>query len=237
GLANVVDGLLAIRTLVFERKVVSLRALAEALRDNFAGHEDLRLMIMNDVPKYGTDDDEADALAVRLTTTIADACRKYRNPLGGGYHPGFFTYILHEMMGRDTPASPDGRAAETALSPGAGAAQGRERRGPTAAVLSATKWDHTPMLGGTAVNLKFARPSTRDEFLRGLRSLIETFMERGGFEVQVNVVNRATLLAAREHPELYRDLLVRVGGYSDQFVGLSPRMQDEIILRTEHESI
>jgi formate C-acetyltransferase len=237
GLANVVDGLLAIRTLVFERKVVSLQELAEALRDNYAGREDLRLMIMNDVPKYGTDDDEADALAVRLTSTIADACRRYRNPLGGGYHPGFFTFVLHELMGRDTPASPDGRAAETALSPGAGAAQGRERRGPTAAVLSATKWDHTPMLGGTAVNLKFSRPSSRDEFVRGLRSLIETFMERGGFEVQVNVVDRATLLAAREHPELYRDLLVRVGGYSDQFIGLSPGMQDEIILRTEHESI
>ncbi len=237
GLANVVDSLLAIRELVFERQVVSLGELAQALRDNFGEREDLRLMLLNDVPKYGNDDEEADALVVRLTSTIANACRQYRNPLGGGYHPGFFTYILHEMMGRDTPASPDGRPAETALSPGAGAAQGRERRGPTAALLSATKWDHTPMLGGIAVNFKFTRSAMQPDFLQGLQGLIETFMQRGGFEVQVNVVDHATLLAAREHPELYRDLLVRVGGYSDQFVGLSPRMQDEIILRSEHGSI
>ena len=91
------------------------------------------------------------------------------------------------------------------------------------------------MLGGIAVNLKFTRSGQRSDFVGALQSLIETFMRRGGFELQVNVVDRETLQAAREHPEQYRDLVVRIGGYSDYFVGLSPRMQEEIIQRTEHD--
>jgi len=93
------------------------------------------------------------------------------------------------------------------------------------------------MLGGIAVNLKFSRNGANRAFVRKLAGLIGTYMQRGGFEVQVNVVDRGTLLAAREHPEEYRDLVVRIGGYSDYFVGLSPEMQEEVILRTEHEGI
>lgn len=92
------------------------------------------------------------------------------------------------------------------------------------------------MLGGIAVNLKFTRSGRQADFVDGLRSLVETFMRRGGFELQVNVVDRDTLLAAQAHPEQYRDLVVRIGGYSDYFVGLSPQMQAEIIQRTEHGS-
>jgi formate C-acetyltransferase len=102
-------------------------------------------------------------------------------------------------------------------------------------VLSATKWEHAPHLGGIAVNLKFSRPRDATQFERRLIDVAETYLRRGGFEVQVNVVDKATLLAAQAHPEQYRDLVVRIGGYSDFFVGLSPEMQQEIILRTEHE--
>ena len=93
------------------------------------------------------------------------------------------------------------------------------------------------MLGGIAVNLKFSRSNLDDSFVEALCSLIETYIRRGGFQVQVNVVDRETLLAARAHPEQYRDLVVRIGGYSDYFTGLSPEMQEEVILRTQHESV
>ena len=141
---------------------------------------------------------------------------------------------MHERLGRATAASADGRRAGFPLGDGSGPAQGRERLGPTAAVLSATKWDHTPHLGGIAVNLKFSRPRDDRVFAQRLLDVVETYLKRGGFEVQVNVVDKATLLAAQEHPEQYRDLVVRIGGYSDYFVGLSPEMQEEIIMRTEH---
>ena len=101
-------------------------------------------------------------------------------------------------------------------------------------MLSATRWEHAPHLGGIAVNLKFSRPRDASAFRQRLLDVVETYLRRGGFEVQVNVVDKETLLAARQHPEQYRDLVVRIGGYSDYFVGLSEEMQAEIILRTEH---
>jgi len=143
---------------------------------------------------------------------------------------------MHELLGARTAASPDGRLAQAALGDGSGPAQGRERLGPTAAILSATKWDHRPMLGGIAVNLRFQSPSDKRALSESLLGLVQTFMARGGFELQINVVDTETLRRAQAHPEEYRDLVVRIGGYSDYFVGLSPRMQEEIILRTEHTS-
>ncbi len=236
GLANLVDALAAIRKFVYEERRLTLDELAQALRENFAGHEELRLMLLHQAPKYGNDEDSVDELAVRITRFIAHEVGRYRTYLGGAFHPGLFCWIMHERLGAVTAASADGRRAGMALGDGSGPAQGRERRGPTAAILSATKWDHRPMLGGIAVNLKFTKSGQKGDFVAGLRALIETYLRRGGFEVQVNVVDKATLLAAQAHPEEYRDLIVRIGGYSDYFVGLSPRMQEEIILRTEHES-
>lgn len=237
GLSNLIDALVAIRQHVFEEKTLDLGRLREALVSDFCGCEDLRLMLLQRTPKYGNDDDTVDALAVRLTAFIADEVRRYRTYLGGAYHPGFFCWVMHERLGRVTTASADGRRAGQALGDGSGPAQGRERQGPTAAVLSATKWDHTPMLGGIAVNLRFTRSRQPADFCQGLRSLVETYLRRGGLEIQVNVVDTATLKAARANPEAYRDLVVRIGGYSDYFVGLSPQMQEEIIMRTEHQGL
>jgi formate C-acetyltransferase len=236
GLSNLVDALAAIRQFVFEEQRFTLDELAQALRENYQGREDLRLMLLHQAPKYGNDDDRVDELVVRVTGAIVREVHRYRTYLGGAFHPGLFCWIMHERLGAVTAASPDGRRAGMALGDGSGPAQGRERLGPTAAILSATKWNHMPMLGGIAINLKFSRSGLKPEFVAGLRSLVETLMRRGGFEVQVNVVDKAILLAAQAHPEEYRDLVVRIGGYSDYFVGLSPRMQEEIILRTEHES-
>ena len=235
GLSNLVDSLASIRQFVYDERRLSLAELREVLAHDFAGREDLRLMLLNRAPKYGNDDAAVDDLAVLVTGWIRDEVRRYSTYLGGQYLSGFFCWIMHEQLGRATCASADGRRAGFPLGDGSGPAQGRERLGPTAALLSATCWDHVPHLGGIAVNLKFSRPRDDGAFVPKLVDLTETYLRRGGFEVQVNVIDRATLLAARKHPEQYRDLVVRIGGYSDYFVGLSPEMQDEIILRTEHD--
>jgi formate C-acetyltransferase len=107
-------------------------------------------------------------------------------------------------------------------------------KGPTASFLSSTKWEHAPFIGGVAVNMKFSKSALGAHSLDVMQGLVKAFLARGGFEMQINVTDRATLERARENPEQYRDLVVRIGGYSDYFTRLSPEMQQEIILRTEH---
>jgi formate C-acetyltransferase len=235
GLSNLVDSLAAIEQFVYREQAITLDELAGALASDFAGREDLRLMLLHRGTKYGNDEEKVDQLAVQVSGWIRDEVRRYETYLGGQYLSGFFCWIMHERLGQTTAASADGRPAGFPLGDGSGPAQGRERLGPTAAVLSATKWDHTSHLGGIAVNLKFSRPRNDAPFEQRLLDVVETYLQRGGFEVQVNVVDRETLLAAQAHPEQHRDLVVRIGGYSDYFVGLSTEMQQEIILRTEHE--
>jgi formate C-acetyltransferase len=234
GLANLVDGLLAIQHLVFQHKLLSLKDLQQVLQADFAGHEDLRRRILNTLPKYGNDNEEADALAKDWADFLIASTES--NTVGlHHYVPGFFCWIMHERLGSETGATPDGRRAGMPLADGAGAAQGRERSGPTASVLSTTKWSHRRVLGGLVHNAKFSKSLFKtDADRKALRNVIETYLKRGGFEMQINVVGKETLLDARAHPERYPDLLVRVAGYSDYFVHLNDKMQQEIIDRTEH---
>lgn len=235
GLANLTDSLLTVRRLVYETRELSLAELGAILQADFAGHEPLRQRILNRLPKYGNDNDAPDEIAQRwaewlMATTASNTVGLH------SYVPGFFCWIMHERLGSQTGATPDGRRAGWALADGAGAAQGRERRGPTASILSTTCWPHRRALGGLVHNAKFSASLLKSEADRiALRRLIETYLRRGGFEMQINVVSRETLLAARAHPEQYQDLLVRVAGYSDYFVKLTPQMQEEVIARTEHE--
>ena len=245
GLANLVDGLFAIKTLVFDGEGYpqpsfdqpTIPEFYDALRNDYEGYDALRNFIENNLPKYGMDQPEVDEIACDFTTFLMDATEA--NEIGGHrYVPGFFCWIQHEKIGSQTMATPDGRKAGLPLADGAGAGQGRERLGPTAGVLSTTKWDHRRVLGGLVHNMKFARdfldsPRNCD----ALRALIETYMRRGGFETQINVVDNADLRDAQEHPDKYRDLLVRVAGYSDYFVHLNRKMQDEIIQRSEFDSV
>ncbi|MHB1355017.1 MAG: pyruvate formate lyase family protein [Anaerolineae bacterium] len=234
GLANLVDGLTAIRCLVFEEKQLTMAAFADILQQDYREHEELRQRIVNTLPKYGNDLDDPDELARQwaeflIATTEAQTIGPHR------YVPGFFCWIMHDIMGRDTGATPDGRHAHKPLADGAGAAQGREKHGPTASALSTTRWAHQRALGGLVHNVKFTSSQFGAASDRAaIRQVIETYLQRGGFEIQINVLSRSTLLAAREHPEQYRDLLVRVAGYSDYFIRLSDSMQQEIIARTEH---
>ncbi|MDO9541114.1 MAG: pyruvate formate lyase family protein, partial [Kiritimatiellia bacterium] len=234
GMANLVDSLTAINFLVFKEKEITLAELVRILKDDYKGNEPLRKKIINKLPHYGNNEPFSDQLAQKITEMLAhigDGLRTFR---GANLVPSLFSYLEHERLGQQTMATPDGRPAGFPLADSVGAAQGRDKNGPTAAILSATCWDHMPFLGGTALNLKFGKSQMTGEIATKLKALIKTFMERGGFELQINSVDRETLLKARDNPENYGDLLVRIGGYSDYFTRLSPKMQAEIIARTEH---
>jgi trans-4-hydroxy-L-proline dehydratase len=235
GLSNVADSLVAIRMLVYENNSLSLGELAEALKADFAGHEELRLEIANRIPKYGNDDDTADGMVQEIARWITDETEKFRTFRGDKLIPSLFCWIMHERLGSQTAATPDGRRCAFPLGDGSGPAQGREKKGPTASILSSTKWKHDPFIGGIAVNMKFNKNLFGPQALSKMASLIRTFLQLGGFELQINVVDRETLLKARAHPEDYGDLIVRVGGYSDYFVHLPPAMQEEVLERTGHE--
>ena len=148
--------------------------------------------------------------------------------------PGTFSYINHATVGAKMGATFDGRRAGTSYSDGCSAVQGRDVNGPTAMLLSLTSWDQSALLGGMVVNIKFGKDNLDGRKRENFLTLVRAFMERGGIELQVNVVDRATLEDARVHPENHRDLIVRIGGYSDYFTRLSPVLQQEIIDRTEY---
>lgn len=237
GLANLVDSLFVIRQEVYDQQRMTLGQLKAVLDANFEGLEATRQRLLNTYAKYGQGNADVDLLFRMTMTILTEICAGFSmEPDGSPYVPGAFAWVMHEQLGRQTGATPDGRRAGFAFADGCGPAQGRESSGPTAAVLSVTGWDHSRMIGGLAYNLKFNSSLFQSpDGYAGLKALILTYLQRGGFEVQVNVVDGETLKAARAHPELYRDLIVRIGGYADYFTRLSPEMQDELILRTEFE--
>jgi len=236
GLANLADSLHVLREEVFNRRRLTLAGMHALLQSDFAGREAERQRFLNGYPKYGNACPEVDELVGRVVAFAREACGKYQmEPDGSPFVPGAFCWIMHEMLGRTCGATPDGRRAGLPFADGCGPAQGRERAGPTQAALSVTSWDPAPLIGGAAFNLKFPASlfNSRGPVER-LRDLIITFLQMGGFEIQVNVVDAAVLKEAQANPEAYRDLVVRIGGYTDYFTRLSPEMQAEIILRTEY---
>jgi len=236
GLGTITDALTAIKYHVFDQKTLTMEELLAVLRDDFQGHERVRQMLLNRTPKYGNDDDYADSVMVRVFNAYFDAIDGRPNTRGGTYHINLLPTTCHVYFGSVTGATPDGRKAWTPLSEGISPVQGADRRGPTAVLRSVAKMDHV-RTGGTLLNQKFTPQLLKDEAgLDGLVRLIRTYFKLDGHHVQFNVVDAATLRAAQEHPEQYRDLIVRVAGYSDYFCDLSKALQDEIIARTEHES-
>ena len=244
GIANLGNSLAAVRTLVFEQGVIGQQQLAAALADDFAGldGEKLRQRLINGAPKYGNDRDEVDDLLVRAYQTYIDELKQYHNtrfgrgPLGGTYYAGTSSISANVPFGAATPATPDGRKAGTPLAEGASPASGTDTLGPTAVFNSLGKLPTAAILGGVLLNQKL-NPSTlenpRDR--EKLLALLRTFFDvHHGWHVQYNIVSRDTLLAARAQPDQYRDLVVRVAGYSAFFTALSPDAQDDIIARTEH---
>lgn len=236
GLGTITDSLSAIKVHVFEQQNLSMAELLELLRSDFQGAERKRLMLVNRTPRYGNDDDYADSLMRMVFEAYYQAIEGRKNTKGGEYHINLLPTTVHVYFGSVTGATPDGRKAGMPLSEGISPVQGADRRGPTAVVKSAAKMDHA-RTGGTLLNQKFTPQLLQDEEgLTRLTHLIRTYFKLDGHHIQFNVVDAATLRAAQANPEQYRDLIVRVAGYSDYFCDLSKTLQDEIIARTEHTS-
>lgn len=238
GLANLSDSLYVIKKEVFEKREMSLAQLKEIIDSDFKGEENTRMHFLNSYPKYGNNDQEVDAIVKNVVNRVIKECGKYKMlPDESPFVPGAFCFTRHEVLGRECGATPDGRHAGTPFADGGGPAQGREKNGPTAAVLSTTSWDHSPLIGGIAFNMKFDKSLFETEnTINALKELVLTYLRKGGFEVQINVVDQEVLKKAKKNPEGYRDLVVRIGGYTDYFTRLSPEMQDEVISRTGYTS-
>jgi len=234
GIGSVTDSLAAIHELVFEEGETNLAELVAVLDADFEGHEILRQRLIHRMPKYGNDDDSADALMTRTFDALLEMIDGRPDARGGHYRLEMLPTTSHVYFGSVTGASPDGRKAEQPLSEGISPVQGADRRGPTAVMRSAAKMNHVKT-GGTLLNMKFTPALLEGEDgVNTLAHLVRSYFKMDGHHVQFNVVRAETLLEAQENPEAHRDLIVRVAGYSDYFCDLSRELQEEIITRTEH---
>jgi len=235
GLGTISDALSALRHHVYAAKDLPMERLLEALAGDFRGDEKLRQLLQNKTPRYGNDDDAADDITREVFEMYFRNIDDRPNNRGGRYRINLLPTTVHIYFGRMTGATPDGRRAGEPLSEGISPVQGADRQGPTAVLKSASKIDHL-RTGGTLLNQKFT-PSllAGPDGIARLGQLVRTYFRLNGHHVQFNVVDAATLRAAQEHPEKYRDLIVRVAGYSDYFVDIGPDLQEEIIKRTEHQ--
>lgn len=237
GFVNFVDILAAVKKAVYEDKVISLEGLSKLLSNNFDDKK-MHQYLLNRCPKYGNDIDEVDGLAVDMYDFIRNELKKYKTSVGGTFHPSFFAWIMHGILGMNAAATPDGRRQGEALSENLGAMQGRDKNGPLSVMRSIAKIDQKYGVGGIATNFRFSKAFvSKPEGREAVKNFIQVFMDNGCFEIQFNVVDQKDLMEAKTNPDKYRTLLVRVAGYSDYFVNLHSAIQDEIIKRTEHESI
>lgn len=244
GIANMADSLAAIKQLVFDEEKVTPNELWEALMTDYASErgQEIQQMILNDVPKYGNDDDRVDQLITAAYDSYIDEIAKYpntrygRGPIGGIRYSGTSSISANVGQGKATMATPDGRNAWVPLAEGCSPSHNMDKNGPTAVLKSVSKLRTEDILGGVLLNQK-VNPQTlaKEEDKQKLIMLLRAFFNKlHGYHIQYNVVSRETLIDAQEHPEKHRDLIVRVAGYSAFFNVLSKATQDDIIERTEH---
>ncbi len=232
GFSNVVDSLYAVSKGVFEDGVMSPGELASCLAEDWDGAEDRRTHFLHKIPKYGNDDDEVDAMAAKALDHFCDELLKHKNYRGGAFWPGVFTVGFHVAMGAFAGASADGRHAGDVLGNGITPTNGCAIGGPTAVLNSVTKLPLTRIHNGANLIMRFNASSLKPQVLM---ALVQAHFRRGGFQIQFNMIDSATLRDAQAHPEEYRDLVVRVSGYSALFTGLSEIAQNEIIGRMEYK--
>jgi pyruvate formate-lyase/glycerol dehydratase family glycyl radical enzyme len=232
GFSNVVDGLYAVKKAVFEDGVMSLGELAGCLADDWDAAEDRRVHLLHKIAKYGNDDDEVDAMAAKVLDHFCDELLKQKHYRGGAFWPGVFTVGFHVAMGAFAGASADGRHAGDVLGNGITPTNGCAIGGPTAVLNSVTKLPLTRVYNGSNLMLRFNASSLKPQILM---ALMQAYFRQGGCQIQFNMIDSATLKDAQVHPEEYRDLVVRVSGYSALFTGLSEIAQNEIISRMEYK--
>ncbi|MBN1163283.1 MAG: glycyl radical protein [Candidatus Krumholzibacteriota bacterium] len=236
GLGSITDSLTAIKYHAFDRRNLTFRELREALDADFGGREDLSRRLREETPKYGNDEDYADELASRVFESYFRAVDGRPNTKGGHFRVNLLPTTCHIYFGSVIGALPDGRKAGKPLSEGISPVQGADRKGPTAVLKSAAKIDHIKT-GGTLLNQKFTPSLLRSNSgIEKLAQLIRAYFKMMAHHIQFNVVTAETLQRAQREPEKYRNLIVRVAGYSDYFVDLGTELQNEIIARTEQGS-
>lgn len=233
GIGTITDSLAAIKYNVFDRGRFSMGELMEALEQNFEGCERIANLVRNRTPKYGNDDDYADEIMEEVFQFYYRTVTGRPNMKGGTYRVNMLPTTCHVYFGEVMLASPNGRLAHKPVSEGISPEKGADTCGPTAVVKSASKMDHLKT-GGTLLNQKFTPGVVAgEEGLTQMANLVRSYFNLDGHHIQFNVIDRQTLIDAQNHPEEYKDLIVRVAGYSDHFRNLSKALQDEIIERTE----
>jgi pyruvate-formate lyase len=232
-IGNIADSLAVVKYMVYDKKLVSTRELYDAVMTNWEGREDLRQRILNEAPHFGNDNSYPDEFARWASDIYGDAVRASSGPRCH-YAPGLYPVTAHVLFGMITAASPDGRKAGEPLSDGISPVQQMDKNGPTATLKSVVAIDQRKFSNGTLLNMKFHPTALRNETGKSkLIALIRTYFALGGMEMQFNVVSGRTLRDAQEKPENYRDLVVRIAGFSAYFVELYKASQDDIIKRTE----
>jgi len=243
-IANVANSLASIKKLVFEEGLIGKEDLQSALETDFAGlrGEEIRQLLITRAPKYGNDDDYVDGIAKEAFTHYMVELAKHRNtrygrgPIGGTFHPSTASVAYNVPAGAIIGATPDGRKAGEALADVESPFRGTELNGPTAVIKSVSKLEHVLESGGSILNLKFNPAIFNDQKqLDNLIALIRAYFELNGMEIQIQIISAEKLKEAQKKPEKYKDLLVRVAGYSTYFVALDPQIQNDIIARTEHQ--
>jgi pyruvate formate-lyase/glycerol dehydratase family glycyl radical enzyme len=236
GIGSITDSLAAIKKHVYDNNKLSLEEFINHLSNNFENADELRNELINDTPKYGNDDDYADDITREVFELYFEAIDGRPNTKGGAFRINLLPTTCHVYFGSVIGATPDGRLCGKPLSEGISPSQGADRNGPTAVIKSAAKLDHL-RTGGTLLNQKFTPQILEDETGReAVLKLIRSYFKMDGHHIQFNVVDAETLRKAKAEPEEYRDLIVRVAGYSDYFVNLGDDLQDEIIRRTEQKN-
>jgi len=235
GLGTITDSLSVLKKHVFEEKNFSMETLLTAISKNYEGEEALRQRIINRTPFFGNDDEYADSIAVRVYNDLLAAIDGKPNVKGGQYHLNMLSTTCHVYFGKVLGATPNGRFSGKSISDGTSPSHGCDTHGPTNVVRSLGKLDQVKS-GGTLLNLRFV-PSLlkREKDVEKLGHLIRSYFTLGGHHIQFNVVDTATLIAAQACPEDYKDLMVRMAGYSDYFNDMNADLQQEIIDRTENE--
>ncbi len=236
GLGTVTDSLSTLKKHIFDEKSFTMDSLLRALSSNFENEEAMRQRILNRTPFFGNDDDIADDIAVRVYNDLLKCIDGKPNTKGGKFHLNMLSTTCHVYFGLVTGATPNGRLAGKSISDGTSPSHGADTNGPSAVIKSLAKLDQVKS-GGTLLNQRFLPGLLkREDDVDKMGHLIRTYFGMGGHHIQFNIVDNATLLAAQESPEDYKDLLVRMAGYSDYFNDMNADLQQEIIDRTQNET-
>jgi formate C-acetyltransferase len=235
GIADTADSIYAVKKLVFEENKLSMVELLEALEKDFVGEERARNILLFDVPKFGNDEEEVDSLAHDMIQFFNEECMRYKNIFGGQAQSGIIPVTAGIAFGKVVGALPSGRKAGEAYADGSSPSAGNDKKGPTAVVRSVARLDLARLRNGDLLNMRLNPTSINNpQGLKKMADFVRGFCDVGGWHIQFNLVDTATLVDAQANPEKYSDLLVRVAGYSAYFTKLHREVQDDIIRRTEH---